>query len=540
MTNRKVYYKHWIDEEADILVRLNHPPYVINTGMAISGLIHIGKCRSDLLCPGALAIRLENLGKNVKHYLTLYTQDPFKAKPPLVKSDFAEEYRGVRILDVPCPKDCCESWVEHFLNPFRSALPCFEIHPIMITTTEMYRMPKMKKIIRVIMEKREDIRRIANRFREEAKKPPGWIPFNPLCNKCHAISPEFTEALSINLENWTVEYQCKKCEDHGVSNMEMGKLDWRLEWAAIWHVLDVDFEPFGKDHAMAGGSRESCSALAKETLGFEPPRGQPFEFVAMLIDGKSIEMTSSGGVSFDFDEWPKVAEPEVLKYWYLIMKPMKHLEFNPARIPYLVNEYDRAETAYFGIEEPQDLQIALAMKRSYELAHNETPPKEVPIQVPYDHAAMVSQIVPALSDQKAVLKVLRRTMPIPTEASEERIKYVLERIRRAHYWTTKYAPARYRIRILSEISEDIRRQLREREKEALGLLADSLEARTWTPVDLKAEIYRIAREATKISPKKLFQAIYLVFFGHKSGPQIAPFILSLDDEFVVERLRELR
>jgi lysyl-tRNA synthetase class 1 len=131
-------------------------------------------------------------------------------------------------------------------------------------------------------------------------------------------------------------------------------------------------------------------------------------------------------------------------------------------------------------------------------------------------------------------------MPIPTEASEENIKYVLERIRRAYYWTTKYAPARYRISILPEISKDVKRQLREREKEALGLFADALEARKWTPVDLKAEIYRIAREVAKISPKRFFQVIYLVFFGQKSGPQIAPFILSLDDEFVVERLRELR
>ena len=539
MTKRKIYYKHWIDEEADILASQNRPSYVINTGMAISGLIHIGKCRSDLLCPGALTVKLRSLGKDAKHYLTLYTQDPFKAKPPLVEPDFAEKYRGVRILDVPCPEGCCGSWVDHFLNPFKSTLGDFEIHPIMIPTTEMYLKTKMKKIISEIMGKREEVRKIANKFRGEAKKPPGWIPFNPLCNKCHVISPQFTEAVSIDLNNWTAEYHCSKCDDHGISSMESGKLDWRLEWAAIWRFLDVDFEPFGKDHAMAGGSRESCSALAREALGFEPPRGQPFEFVSLLVEGRSVEMTSSGGVSFDFDEWPRVAEPEVLKYWYLIMKPMKHLEFSPSRIPYLVNEYDRAEAVYFEVEKPQDPQIALAMKRSYELAHNESPPEEMPIQVPYDHAAMVSQIVADLSDYEAVLEVLRRTAAIPVKTSEESTDYVLERIRRAHYWTTEYAPPRYRIKTLPRIPEEVKRQLREKEIVALASLADSLEAREWTPVDLKAEIYRIAREVTKMSPKRFFQIIYLVFFGQKSGPQLAPFILSLDKESVVTRLREL-
>ncbi|UCE95923.1 MAG: lysine--tRNA ligase [Candidatus Bathyarchaeota archaeon] len=539
MAKRKIYYKHWIDEEADALANLNRSSYIINTGMAISGLIHIGKCRSDLLCPGALSIKLRSLCKDVKHYLTLYTQDPFKAKPPLVKPDFAEKYRGIRILDVPCPKGCCGSWVDHFLNPFKSTLDNFKIHPIMIATDQMYQKPKMKMIIRKIMRKREEVRRIANRYRGEAKKPHGWIPFNPLCNKCHAISPQFTEALSLDLDNWTVEYRCKKCNDHGVSGMELGKLDWRLEWAAIWLFLDVDFEPFGKDHAMAGGSRESCSAIAREVLGFEPPRGQPFEFVSLLVDGRSIEMTSSGGVSFDFDEWPRVAEPEVLKYWYMIMKPMKHLEFSPSRIPYLVNEYDRAEAAYFNIQEPQDPQIALAMKRSYELAHNEAPPTEMPIQVPYDHAAMISQLVADLSDHDAVLEALRRTIAIPGKASEKSTNYVLERIRRAYCWATEYAPTRYRIKMLPRMPEDVKHQLGEKDLAALASLADSLEAQEWTPADLKAEIYRIARDVIKMSPKRFFQVIYLVFFGQKSGPQLAQFISSLDKESVITRLRKL-
>lgn len=539
MEKNESYYKHWVDVEAEALANLNLPSYVINTGMAISGSLHIGKCRSDLICPATIAARLKHLTKNVKHYLTLYTQDPFKAEPPLVKPEFAKKFSGVRVLDVPCPNGCCDSWIEHFLSPFKSSLGYFDVDPILITTTEMYRNPEMKQIIEEIMSKREQVRDIVNRYRGETKKPGDWIPFNPFCNKCHAIGSAYTKALSVDLNNWTVEYECSKCGDHGYSNMELGKLDWRLEWAAIWQLLNVTFEPFGKDHAMAGGSRESCSIISKEALGIEPPRGQPYEFVSLIVEGKSVEMTSSGGVSFDLQEWPKVAEPEVLKYWFLFMKPMKHLDFNPSKIPHLVNEYDWAESIHFGIGKTEDPEKILAMKRSYMLAHNEHPPEKMPVHVPYDHAALVSQIVPGLSDQEAVINVLRRTQPIPKDISHEDFEYVMKRIARTHYWAAKYAPQQYRFEVSREVPSNIRKKLNEKETEALRLLADALETRTWTPNDFKAEIYRIAREATKIGHRRFFQVVYLAFFGQPSGPRLAPFLLSFDRSFVVKRLREL-
>jgi lysyl-tRNA synthetase class 1 len=290
---------------------------------------------------------------------------------------------------------------------------------------------------------------------------------------------------------------------------------------------------------MAGGSRESCSTLSQEALGFNPPRGQPYEFVSLIVDGKSVEMTSSGGVSFALHEWSRVAEPEVLKYWYLYMKPMKHLDFSPSKIPHFVNEYDWAEAIHFGTETTEDPEKNLAMKRSYILAHNEYPPDEKPIQIPYDHTALVSQIVPDLSDQEAVLNVLRRTQSIPQGISEESAGYIMKRVERSHYWATKYAPPQYRFEVSRQVPSTIRAKLTEEEVKALHLLADALESQKWTPNDFKVEVYRIAREDTSIGPKRLFQAAYLVFFGQPSGPRLAPFLLSYDEDFVIRRLREL-
>jgi lysyl-tRNA synthetase class 1 len=45
-------------------------------------------------------------------------------------------------------------------------------------------------------------------------------------------------------------------------------------------------------------------------------------------------------------------------------------------------------------------------------------------------------------------------------------------------------------------------------------------------------------EAQELKPQKGFQAIYKMILGQKQGPRAASFLLSLDKDFVVKRLRK--
>ena len=45
-------------------------------------------------------------------------------------------------------------------------------------------------------------------------------------------------------------------------------------------------------------------------------------------------------------------------------------------------------------------------------------------------------------------------------------------------------------------------------------------------------------EAQSLKPQKGFQAIYKMILGQKQGPRAASFLLSLDKDFVVKRLRQ--
>ena len=69
-------------------------------------------------------------------------------------------------------------------------------------------------------------------------------------------------------------------------------------------------------------------------------------------------------------------------------------------------------------------------------------------------------------------------------------------------------------------------------------LADLMENREFSDAaELHDAMYEIL-EAQELKPQKGFQAVYKMILGQKQGPRAASFLLSLDKDFVVKRLRK--
>ena len=72
----------------------------------------------------------------------------------------------------------------------------------------------------------------------------------------------------------------------------------------------------------------------------------------------------------------------------------------------------------------------------------------------------------------------------------------------------------------------------------LSDLADLMETTEFDDATaLHDAMYEIL-EAQGLKPQKGFQAIYKMILGQKQGPRAASFLLSLDKDFVVKRLRQ--
>ncbi len=521
---------------------------VLNGGLSVSGLQHIGRLRGEIIMNSVIAEKLRDAGFRVRQILTLYTVDPWKGKDKqleqFVSPDVGRKYVEWPLERVPDPKGCHRSWVEHYWRDFGDYLDYFARNVEVITTGELYReSPRMREFIVMTMERKDKLIEVINKYRGRNPYPRDWVPFEPICENCGRIGT--AEVTKVDLEKYEVEYRCTYCGYQGRTKMTNGKLPWRIEWVAIWYTLNVDFEPYGKDHAMPGGSRDSALDIARTVYGIEPPMGTWYEWVGYVVNGKDVgDMGSSDFIGFTPREWVEVAEPEVLRYIYIFHEPTRRLTFGLENVYQYVDMYDRAERLYYGVEKPSPKEkdyLDLIIK-SYQYAQLRPIPREMPLQLPYLHAVALIQTLPAslsLEDLvNAAIKRLRDTRVLTRDLDELSIERIRSRLLRARNWLNKYAPETFRIKPLETLPETIKASLTDIQREKLRLLINELEKLTsWDEESIKEAMKRVPRESKDVE-RAFFEATYLVFFGKPSGPRIAPYLAMLGRDFVLGRLRD--
>jgi len=335
---------HWLDKLVDSLMpklkARGKEILVFNGGLSVSGVQHVGRLRGEVLLVEAVRRELEKRGFKVRQLLTLYTQDPWKGKEEQLSQfadrNEAERYIGWPLIRVPDPKGCHSSWVEHYWEDFGPYLKEFTDGRIeVVCTHELYK-NLLRDFAFEVVKRKEDVRRVVNKYRGRKPYPEGWIPLEAICQNCGRI--DSTEAVSVDLERGRVRYRCRNCGHEGEVDFSEGKLNWRIEWTGVWKVLGVDFEPYGKDHATPGGSRDSCVELAR-TLGFEPPVGEWYEWVALRAGGREADMTSSGFVGLTPREWLEIAHPQVLRFLYFLHPPHRKIVVDLREVPSYYSQY---------------------------------------------------------------------------------------------------------------------------------------------------------------------------------------------------------
>ncbi len=518
----------WADRLAQRIVaeRGEQDRYVFNAGMSVSGTMHIGNLRGELVIPSRVRRILEAEGWDVTFRGVYYTQDRFKGKDAQLQQfddpDAAEQYTGWRLIDVPDPDGCHDSWVDHFNAANQPYLPDYGVDIDPLTTTDIYTWDETQALVERFLSEREMVRDVLNEFRDRNPYPDDWIPFDPLCTECNRI--DTTTALDVDLDGGRVRYRCDDCGAEGWSDFEQGKLAWRLEWAALWHVLDVDFEPYGKDHATPGGSRDAATAVA-DAFDLNVPEGFVFNWVYLKQDGDVSEMTSSGDVGITAKAFRAIAHPDVLLYLYMSSRPNTEITVDPADLPTYYRRFDRAERIYFGDGEADDEKEERNVSRAYALAVTELP-DAAPVRVPFDHAAFVAQTVPRDDWADRGISVLRRTGHVPADLSDENRERVLARLDRAAAWADRYAPDDHVYRFNDEVPEEQWQQLSEEQQEAVRGLRDLLAAETFDDKEaLEDALFDLARDG-EASVGDFFAAAYRCLLSRDSGPRLADFILT--------------
>ena len=525
---------HWIDKIARALVKRGKK-HTIASGISISGHIHIGHC-NDVFIADGIRRAVEELGGEAEAIWYADDYDPMRRIPwPLNEGDLAERYKqylGMPYIDIPSPDPKYESFVDFFSRPFIDSLSDFGIRVKIYSGAEVYKSGRMASLIKAALERADEIRVILNQYRDKPL-PEGWLPFDAICGNCGRIAT--TKVISWHGDR--VKYRCEGCdyvagcghEGEADYTRGEGKLTWRVEWPARWKLLDVTCEPFGKDHAVAGGSYDTGKLIAKKIFECDAPYPVPYEWVSL----KGRRMSSSKGVVFTLPQWLETAEPEILRYFIFRSKPMKAKEFDPG-LPLLdlVDEYELAEQVYFGkvrVEGRKEEQL----KRIYELSQVREVPKKPMQRVSFRFATVLTQV---MRDRKHAMKIMTsRGMLI--SPSESEVAQAFRRLELARNWVPAHAPEHLRFKVTEALPAEVRQRLTRGQKQGLEQLATDLSSRDFTPIELHNHIYSLS-EKVGLKAAELFEAIYLIFLGRSSGPRAGNFISALDKEFVVSRLRE--
>ena len=475
---------HWADVIAeDVLRRGNR--HVVATGITPSGPIHIGNMREVVIADAVCRV-LRDRGADVRLIYIADTYDPLRRAYPFLPDGY-EEHIGKPLSEIPDPDGCCPNYAEHFLRPFLNSLGWLEVEITVYRADDMYKSGMYADLIGAALENRDSIAKILAEV-AGTSIPSSWSPFNPLCEQCGRI----TDAIVKGHVGKNVDYKCM-CGHHGTADFSKGggKLTWRVDWPARWKMLDITVEPFGKDHAVAGGSYDTGVRISREIYGHEPPYPIPFEHIFLKGKGK---MSSSTGILVSIQEMLDVIPPEVLRHLFLRTKPEKHIEFDPG-LPLLnlIDEYDRIHEW----------------------------------KIPFRHMVTIVQIA---HDFDGVLEVLRRS---GYDVSD--LDAIGQRSLNARNWLSKFAPHSVKFKVQETLPVGVKK-LSQKQKLALGILADKI-GRKKTAEELHDEIYKIAEEVG-IDPSDVFKAVYVALLGKSSGPRAGWFLVSLEGNFLRKRLRE--
>jgi len=283
-----------------------------------------------------------------------------------------------------------------------------------------------------------------------------------------------------------------------------GKLVWRVDWPARWPIFRVTIEPFGKDHATAGGSYDTGKRISEEIYKYPAPYPIVYEWIHLKGVGA---MHSSTGIVVTINEMLDVVPPEVLRYLIIRNKPEKHIEFDPA-LPLLnlVDEYDQRK----------------GDARALELSSISG---SGPFDIPFRH--MVTAVQIARGDRDLLIKALQRS-----GYETNRMDEILGRAANVEKWLDRYAPSFVKFQVKEQLPAAVN-NLSPEERKGIALLADRINEKS--AAEIHDLVYTIAKE-TGTDSKKFFQAVYIAFLGDRQGPKLGWFLASMDREFVKSRL----
>ena len=327
--------KAWPYEEARKLLKRwpegkpDGAPIIFETGYGPSGLPHIGTF-NEVLRTTFVRRAFQELSDQPTRLIAFSDDMDGLRKVPDTIPDAAllEANLGKPLTQIPDPFGTHESFAAHNNAMLRGFLDRFGFDYEFFSATECYRSGRFDEVIRQVLRNWDAVMGVMlPTLREERRRT--YSPILP-------ISPASGIVLQVPVEVVDAEAGIIAFEDEGrrVEQSALGgqaKLQWKVDWAARWVALGVDYEMAGKDLI---DSVVQSGKIAR-ILGGRPPEGFNYE---MFLDEKGEKISKSKGNGLSLEEWLRYGSEESLAF-YIYREPRKAKSLHIGVIPRAVDDY---------------------------------------------------------------------------------------------------------------------------------------------------------------------------------------------------------
>ncbi|TLX84882.1 MAG: lysine--tRNA ligase [Thaumarchaeota archaeon] len=504
----------WIDKLADELLERekalgrNTSLIRVESGLGASGIPHIGSL-GDAVRAYGVKLALEHFG--YKSELVAYSDDvDGLRKIPEGLPDWLNDHISKPVSFIPDPFGCHDSYGLHMSSLLLDGLDKLEIKYRFQRGIDTYRNGLLKEQIHNILINSKKIgEKIAEMVGQEKYREA--LPYFPVCTNCGrlytAIAYEYLP------DERKIKYKCtgttigskilQGCGYDGIADItkDLGKLAWKVEFAARWQAFDVRFEAYGKDIM---DSVKVNDWVSDEILGFPHPTHVKYE---MFLDKGGKKISKSLGNVVTSQTWLRYGTPKsILLLLYKRITGTREVGFED--IPALVDEYNELENIYFGKIKLDNEMKTVKAKGLYEYVNLLNPPKS---PKPYVNYRLLIQLSKIFREDR-IPKVTKKLIEYGTikESSPE----VEELITLAGNYADDFdKPTKVELQIDSV------------SKKALSQLSNLLSSEN-EPSDLQNDIYQIAK-SNGIQPKDFFKILYQIILASDRGPKLGPFILDI-------------
>ena len=491
----------------------------VESGLAASGIPHLGSF-ADAGRAHGVRMALTVLGADSELIAFSDDKDGLRKVPAGLPKSLSR-YIGYPVSNIPDPFDCHESYGLHMSLLLLDALDKTGVEYKHVSGAEAYRKGLFNSQIDKILRNADRVGRIIKETLGQEKYTE-VLPYFPICGKCGRIYT--TKSLDYDPSTHLVRYVCEGMELRGkrlegcghkgevdVRTGE-GKLSWKVEFAARWSALKIDYEPYGKDLI---DSVNANDRVMEEVLGETPPYHTRYEH---FIDKTGAKLAKSTGNVIAPQLWLKYSSPQTLLL--LMFKRSvgaRHVWLRD--VPTYIAEVDELEDTYFGKKTIGDNKEGARLRGIYEYCWNLRPPKKPTLHVPHNMLVYFAKVAPKGREKEFVIEKLAGH-GYKADSGDQRFT---DRLEKAFNWAREM-----------ETIAALQARVEGKERDAVLELAGIINASSDESY-LQNVIFTIAKKHG-LEAGQFFKTLYRILIGSDSGPRLGPYIVAMGRENVASAL----